>query len=82
MPTLSLNNGDAVTLTATRSGNSTDTVWSWAVPGGASVSNSNAPQLSWVYNGATDAGNYTVTATSALGSDSPRTDTITLATLT
>jgi hypothetical protein len=81
MPTLSLYNGDLVTLTAARSGNSINTTWSWARPAGASVANSAAAVLSWNFNSATDAGDYTVTATSSGSSDSPQTATITLAAL-
>jgi hypothetical protein len=52
-------------------------VWSWAVPAGSGVVNSNQATLSFTASDLTD-GTYTVTATSLTASDSPRTATGTI----
>lgn len=70
-------NGQTVTLTASRSGGATDIAWSWSVPAGSGVANSNQATLSFTASDLTD-GVYTVTATSATSSDSPQTATATI----
>lgn len=60
--------GVGVTYNATRSGNSTDTVWSWACPGATVVGSGASSTITFPTPGART---ITATATSAFSSDSP-----------
>lgn len=75
-----ISDGAVVRLTAARTGNADDIVWSWSKPAGSSAPSSSSSTLQWTYNGDTDAGTYSVTATSATATDSPQMASATLVT--